>query len=1057
MRKTPIIVIVATLMVFSAFAVAFEASATSYHNGPQATPQVSHGATEFGNVYIYANGTVSNTSAVKQVGSTNTYDLLVNINGTLFVNRSNADVNGNGMAVSQSGASAPAVASLNTTGIVLENITIGSPSYYGVELANVTDSIVKNISTVNFSGYAAVDIFYSSNVTVENGNFSFRTSSVAAHYGIYANQVMAINVKNNNFTGPVSSDFISCSYCGANTISDNSIMSASNHGFGINIEYSGNSVVTNNKINATRSGIYWYETGAAVSTHNIVTNTTNYGFYAEEFSSYISQYDKAFFSNTPVEVGDVGQVSIQNGNFSSFTSAFYVYDYGSLSITNSYLSAVSGYYTLETNAGGPLNLQNDSILYLGSGTSRYAVYTEYVSGWLNIANVSVTASNNFGLYLYGDPFLNITHSHFDAKYGIYVEYSTLYSTTIAHNTLLVSGGGYGIYMDSGNIYNVDVSNNTVITASSSWSEYGIDVYVYYTSSNLTVSNNFIQNSTYAIYLYADDYGKNARVLNNTILNSKYAIVDYYYFDIAISRNVITNVSYTGILVQTDGPGGMIVSSNTVQNMPGFGQMTYGLSISDLYSGVNTVYNNTVINAGSGAYGIYIYTVYGGELTLYSNTVTNSYAGLLIEDTLNVSYFGNVVSTAQYGIYSEYNANNSYYSNTIDNASYSLYSLRDVGVQVFANTFHDAQVNDSSLYFLELSLYSGLVLYHNNFINSTTNSTVKNEVYAPSGPLYMYKALPVGGNYYSNYSGTGSNGIGSTPMNVSGSVKDLYPLLNEWSSPTVTFLETGLSSGTTWSVKLGSSTQTASGSSVVFQQTNGQYMTESYSIQGVPGYTASVTAGSLSLSGSSNVVTVSFSPVKYSVKITETGLASGTSWSATLNGQTKTSTTQDITFSVANGTYSYTVGSVHGYTSTGSPGTVDVSGNSQAATVQFSAISYTLTVNETGLPSGDSWSVTVAGHTYNTTSDSMTLQLVSGKYNITVTGPSGYKVSLQSSNVTVNNGNATLNALFSGSKSSGAGSGTIYLGIGIGAAAGGIAGVLGTMFSTGTGIFRRPGE
>jgi YVTN family beta-propeller protein len=46
--------------------------------------------------------------------------------------------------------------------------------------------------------------------------------------------------------------------------------------------------------------------------------------------------------------------------------------------------------------------------------------------------------------------------------------------------------------------------------------------------------------------------------------------------------------------------------------------------------------------------------------------------------------------------------------------------------------------------------------------------------------------------------------------------------------------------------------------------------------------------------------------KYSVTFTESGLPSGTSWSVTFNRTTESSTTDTITFSVTNGTYSYTI-------------------------------------------------------------------------------------------------------------------------------------------------------
>ena len=80
------------------------------------------------------------------------------------------------------------------------------------------------------------------------------------------------------------------------------------------------------------------------------------------------------------------------------------------------------------------------------------------------------------------------------------------------------------------------------------------------------------------------------------------------------------------------------------------------------------------------------------------------------------------------------------------------------------------------------------------------------------------------------------------------------------------------------------------------------------------------------------------PTSYPVTFTESGLPSGTSWSVTFNGQTTTSTSTTVSFSVVDGTYSYTIGAVSGYTSSPSSGSVTVNGASQGVSIAFSASS-----------------------------------------------------------------------------------------------------------------------
>ena len=93
------------------------------------------------------------------------------------------------------------------------------------------------------------------------------------------------------------------------------------------------------------------------------------------------------------------------------------------------------------------------------------------------------------------------------------------------------------------------------------------------------------------------------------------------------------------------------------------------------------------------------------------------------------------------------------------------------------------------------------------------------------------------------------------------------------------------------------------------------------------------------SGSENVSVLGY-PVNstYAVTFTEAGLPQGVSWSVTLNGTTESGpvsgTTGTIEFTEPNGTYPYTIGTVSGYTSSPSSGTVDVNGSNKQISIQF---------------------------------------------------------------------------------------------------------------------------
>ena len=275
----------------------------------------------------------------------------------------------------------------------------------------------------------------------------------------------------------------------------------------------------------------------------------------------------------------------------------------------------------------------------------------------------------------------------------------------------------------------------------------------------------------------------------------------------------------------------------------------------------------------------------------------------------------------------------------------------------------------------------------------------------------------------------------------------------WTGSTVTFVETGLSSGTSWWASLGGIQKSSTGTTIVFSESNGQYMDASYGIGPVAGYTLSASSGTVYQNGVSKVVTITFTPIppaQFKETFTESGLPSGTTWSVTLNGNTASSSTGSLVFNEVNGSYKYTIASVDGYHLTDSTGTITVNGNQQTVSVKFLPDTYTLTVNETGLPAGDSWNFTLGGQNYSTNGTSLAIQVKEGNYTYNVSGPVGYSVSPQSSNVTVG-GSTTISVHFTAQNNTPAvssGNSKVLEGVGIGALIVAIAGILGSFIMTG---------
>jgi hypothetical protein len=150
---------------------------------------------------------------------------------------------------------------------------------------------------------------------------------------------------------------------------------------------------------------------------------------------------------------------------------------------------------------------------------------------------------------------------------------------------------------------------------------------------------------------------------------------------------------------------------------------------------------------------------------------------------------------------------------------------------------------------------------------------------------------------------------------------------------VTFTETGLPSGGSWYVNLtNGQTFSSISNTVSFKETNGTY---SYSIASSnKKYSATTHLGSFTVNSGPVSASISFSKVLYTVTFTETGLPSGGSWYVNLSGTNESSKAGTITFTEINGTYSYTVSNVSGYSVSIKSGLISVSGNGVSKTITF---------------------------------------------------------------------------------------------------------------------------
>ncbi len=182
-----------------------------------------------------------------------------------------------------------------------------------------------------------------------------------------------------------------------------------------------------------------------------------------------------------------------------------------------------------------------------------------------------------------------------------------------------------------------------------------------------------------------------------------------------------------------------------------------------------------------------------------------------------------------------------------------------------------------------------------------------------------------GNYWSDWHTYGANGL-LAPYLVSGNSIDEFPI-GPAETFAVTFTESGLAPGTNWTVAFNGVVTSSASSTVVFTVPMGTY---SYNVENVANYTVTPNTGTVTV-GAAYDVPVTFSPIPvtpppppspptlYAITLSEGGLSPATTWSATVNGTTQSTSGTTLTFYLPAGSYSYSFGAVSGY-SLGASGT-----------------------------------------------------------------------------------------------------------------------------------------
>ena len=241
--------------------------------------------------------------------------------------------------------------------------------------------------------------------------------------------------------------------------------------------------------------------------------------------------------------------------------------------------------------------------------------------------------------------------------------------------------------------------------------------------------------------------------------------------------------------------------------------------------------------------------------------------------------------------------------------------------------------------------------------TSQSSTHPSIAFSEANGTYPYSITPVSGFDANPSSGTLT--VNGAAVEASISFSSTAP-----AQFSVTFTESGLPASTSWSVKLGGNTGSATSASISFTETNGTY---TFSVSPVAGYTSSPGSGSLVVSGSAVGEPIEFTPIPppgtYPITFTQSGLTAGTVWTVTLDTTPRSSSDTTITFDEVNGSSRFSVDSVRGFIESPSGGPVSVIGDPVSISILFTnstppsnGSEFPVSFFTTGLPSDAQWSI-----------------------------------------------------------------------------------------------------
>ncbi|MDS0257166.1 PEGA domain-containing protein [Thermoplasmatales archaeon AK] len=914
------------------------------------------------NVTINANGSVTAyTDPFSMNAAKTVYNLTYNINGTLSVFRSNITVNGNGHEISF-------VEKIHGTNVLNGEPTIAVEDANNVTLENFT---LVSVIGISLSQGSHINIHY------------FNVTSALIGLLVYSN-VSFVNVSYSNFYVNTSSANEPRNYVGIEIgISDLNIFGAGTNVSNVSL-YSDNITVTDT------AGIQSFAQNVTIQHSNINVPFSAVGskdIFETPWAAVTLQ------GNNSALIGD---------NISSGSGLSALYANGVNGVNGPKLNiTISGniIHSTDSNFQGAITLYgtgevinneftlSDGGEILAYDGSNYRIANNHFIG-INATN----SSSYFMISAYGsDESIsgNSFYVNFPAVTGAYVDAIVFEgpgkNISIEKNNFVLKAGYVNAIGQNGvNISSTDVIGNTMVMA----------------DTNNTESEGINQNTGINLQGYYLNVSANKIYGYNNESNSSFTAIALAGAGFFSSGYNISNSEFRNNFIQVSGTNsyfnGGIIFGNPIN---------YQFPVYQFFKNDSLV-NNTILLRSPNATAIGFIDD-SSHLIIKGNNLSSSLGTrpiLLLNTTASLVENNSISGSSGFrgtGLKLIYSYNNSIYNNSINSTLTGI--VVDSGG---SNQFIGNYVNMSGSYALNLTGTTNNVFYHNDFSNYL------HPLYYSSSSGNMFNAsYPVGGNYWSSavlqdkYSGPqqnipGADGIGDISFTLGINAVDSYPLMKPWTRPFVEFTEVGLKPGSSWEVTFDGKLYALTSPTLKIYFSDAAYGNYSYSIKSGDGQ-AGGGSGDIYYSGHSAVTESKFIGYDYfNVTFTEEGLPSGTLWA--VKGQNianVSSSGSSATFTLENGTYSFTIPDLKDYYASNNAYSVTVSGRNVTEAVTFEHWAYI-----TGTISPGNATLEINGSKVIYSGGSFNVSVKAGTYSVVVS-ESGYKTYYN--NVTVNAGQIEL--------------------------------------------------